>query len=174
MEKDFKKYFFKKIFGGHKSFLWGTDITVLDFWWCLLWVSKPEWVTLFALGGGIYVTCPLRFTSGVTPADLLVASMAAKALSCTYLRAGIGGAQNWDLLCHRQMLYQLSFCRLSQFCCKTSLVLLLTRRRRVISHRTDVCRLCTYTGQINWQLSSYFQKQLPFFKKKSYMLVRNN
>ena len=34
----------------------------------------------------------LRFTSGVTPADLLVASMAAKLVSSTYLQPGIGGA----------------------------------------------------------------------------------
>ena len=38
--------------------------------------SKPEWAALFTLGGGVHVTCSLRFTSGVTPADLLVASMA--------------------------------------------------------------------------------------------------
>ena len=24
--------------------------TVLDFWWCLLWVSKPYWAALFTLG----------------------------------------------------------------------------------------------------------------------------
>ena len=31
----------------------------------------------------------MRFTSGVTPADLLLASMAAKLISSIYLRAGI-------------------------------------------------------------------------------------
>ena len=35
-----------------------TDTPVLDLWWCLLWVSKPEWAALFALGGGIHVTHP--------------------------------------------------------------------------------------------------------------------
>ena len=30
------------------------------------------------LGKGLYVTCFLRFASGATPADLLVASMAAE------------------------------------------------------------------------------------------------
>ena len=39
----------------------------------------------------------LRFTSGVTPADLLAASMAAESISSTYLWAGLGGAQNQDL-----------------------------------------------------------------------------
>ena len=41
---------------------------------------------LFALGGGVHVTHSLRFTCGATPADLLVASMAAKLISSTYLR----------------------------------------------------------------------------------------
>ena len=36
--------FFLKIFGGHESFCGATDTPVLDFWWHLLWVSKPEWV----------------------------------------------------------------------------------------------------------------------------------
>ena len=43
------------------------------------------------LGGGIHVTCYLRFTSGATPADLLAASMAVKPFSSTYLQACIGG-----------------------------------------------------------------------------------
>ena len=42
----------------------------------------------------------LRFSSGVTPADLLVASMAAELFSSTYLRDGIYEARNWDLLGH--------------------------------------------------------------------------
>ena len=77
-----------------------TDTPVLEFWWCLLWVSKPEWTALFVFSGGILVTHTLRFTSGATPADHLVASIAAKPFSPTYLWAGIGWAWNWDLLCH--------------------------------------------------------------------------
>ena len=92
--------FLKRFLEDISPFCGATDITVLDFWWCLLWVSKPEWVTLFALGGGIYVTWPLRFTSGVIPADLLVASMAAEPLPSIYLQAGISGAQNWDVSYH--------------------------------------------------------------------------
>ena len=42
----------------------------------------------------ICVTPSLRFTSGVTPADLLVASIAAKPFSSIHLLADIGGAQN--------------------------------------------------------------------------------
>ena len=57
------------------------------------WVSKPEWFlpfksrvgsALFALGGGIHVTHSLTFTSGATPGDLLMASMATKPISSTY------------------------------------------------------------------------------------------
>ena len=77
-----------------------TDTPVLEFWWCLLSVSKPEWAALFVFTGGIPVTHSLRFTSGATPADHLVASIAAKPFSSTYLWASIGGAWNWDLLCH--------------------------------------------------------------------------
>ena len=76
-----------------------TKTPVLDFWWCLLWVSKPEWAAFFVLGEGVCYTFP-RFVSGVTPADLLVASMAAELFSSTYLQTGIGEAQNQDLFFH--------------------------------------------------------------------------
>ena len=49
------------------------------------WVSKPEWAALFTLGRGIHITCSPKFTSGVTPADLLVASVAPEPFSSTYL-----------------------------------------------------------------------------------------
>ena len=48
-------------------------------------------------------------TSGVTPADLLAASMAAESISSMYLQTGIGGTQNWELSCHRRMLFRLSY-----------------------------------------------------------------
>ena len=63
-------------------------------------LSKPDWADLFMLGGGICVTHSLRFTSDVTPTDLLAASMAAQLFYSTYLCPGIGGSQNWDLLCY--------------------------------------------------------------------------
>ena len=53
--------------------------------------------------------CSLRFTSDVTPADLLTATMAAKQVSSMYLWPGIGGAQMRDLSHHRRMLYRLSY-----------------------------------------------------------------
>ena len=43
------------------SFCGATDTPVLDFWWHLPWVSKPEWTALFELCGGVCVTRSLRF-----------------------------------------------------------------------------------------------------------------
>ena len=59
---------FKKKFEDISPFCGATDTPVLDFWWCLLWVSKQEWEALFMPCRGIAVTCSLSFTSGVTPA----------------------------------------------------------------------------------------------------------
>ena len=55
-ERKRESQFFKN-FWRHKSFLWGHQYPFLDFWQCLLWVSKPEWAALFILGGAICVTC---------------------------------------------------------------------------------------------------------------------
>ena len=71
-------------FGGHEYFMWGQ-------WYPCFWllVTSPLGFkarvdsALFALGRDICVTCSLRFTSGATPADLLVASMAAEPMSST-------------------------------------------------------------------------------------------
>ena len=46
-----------KILANTSPFCGGTDASVLDFWWCCLWVSKPKWAALFMLSGGICVTC---------------------------------------------------------------------------------------------------------------------
>ena len=56
-----------------------------------------EWEILFMLAEGICVTHSPRLTPGVTPANLLVASMAAETISSVYLQAVIGGAGNQDL-----------------------------------------------------------------------------
>ena len=45
---------------------WATGTPVLDFWWRLLWVSKPEWVLLYSHCGGKYDIHSLRSTSGAT------------------------------------------------------------------------------------------------------------
>ena len=69
--------FFTKKLEDMSNFCGATDTPVLDFWWCLFWVSKPAWAALFTLGRGVHVTHFLRFTSCVTPADLFVESMVA-------------------------------------------------------------------------------------------------
>ena len=33
----------------HMSFFGATGTPVLDFWWCILWVLKPEWVLPYSL-----------------------------------------------------------------------------------------------------------------------------
>ena len=104
---NFMNLFFN--FGRHESFFWGH--------WCpcfgLLVISplglKKEWAALFTLGRGTYTTHFLRFTSGSTPAYLLVSSMAAKPISFTYLWPDIGGTQTSDILLHSQKLYWLSY-----------------------------------------------------------------
>ena len=102
-------HFLKENLEDTSPFCGVTDTPVLDFWLCLLWVSKLEWAALFTHDRGTCVTSSLRFTSGVTPADLLEASMAAEPISFTYLWASIGGAQNWDLLFRRWTLFRLSY-----------------------------------------------------------------
>ena len=68
---------FKNMFGGHQFFLQGHWFPVLDFWWHLPWVCKPVWFPC------LHVFLPscnesLRFISSSTPADPLMASMAAE------------------------------------------------------------------------------------------------
>ena len=65
---------FKTRLGDTSNFCGDTDTLVLDFWWYILWLSKPEFAALFALGGDERVTRSLRFTSDATPADFLAAS----------------------------------------------------------------------------------------------------
>ena len=51
-------FFLKFFFGGHMSFFGAAGTPVLDFWWRLLWGSKPEWVlpySLFAEANVMYI-----------------------------------------------------------------------------------------------------------------------
>ena len=59
------------------SIFGATDTPVSAFWWRLLWVSKPEWAALFELCRGVHDIRSLRFTSGVTPLPVYMASTAA-------------------------------------------------------------------------------------------------
>ena len=47
--------------------------------------SQSELAALFTLGRGICVTCSQKFTSGATPANVLVVSMVAKPFFCMAL-----------------------------------------------------------------------------------------
>ena len=68
-----------------------TDTPVLDFWRCLLWVSKPEWVLPYSNFVKVYVIIhSLRFTSGVTPLPVYNASIAASRLPHMCVSAGVG------------------------------------------------------------------------------------
>ena len=61
--------FFQKVFFVghiHMSYFGATGTPVLDFWWRLLWVSKPEWVLPYSHCGGKCNVHSLRFTSGAT------------------------------------------------------------------------------------------------------------
>ena len=92
---------------------WGTDTPVFGF------LVKSPLGLKARVGSLIHTwqrqTCYtiLRFTSRVTDADHLVAIMAAASISSTYLRTGIGGAQNWDLSYCRRMLLPNELCQLS-------------------------------------------------------------
>ena len=71
----------------------------LDFWWHLPWVSKPGWIpclcAFLPVCTGFY-----RFTSGVTPANCTVVSMAAEPFQST----SIGGAWTHDQACDHNTL----------------------------------------------------------------------
>ena len=61
---------FLNFFEDMSPFCGATDTPVLDFWWCLPWVSKPGWIPrLRALSPACQEF--LRFTSGATPADCI-------------------------------------------------------------------------------------------------------
>ena len=79
--------FFFKVFGGHMSVFGTTGTPVLDFWWRLLWVSKPEWVLPYSIfcWGKCNVHSP-RSTSDATPANLLMTGIAAGHFpTCMYI-----------------------------------------------------------------------------------------
>ena len=78
ISKDNVESFFKKInLEDISHFRGATHTSVLDFRWCLPWVSKPEWIPCLR---ALSPACNwfLRFTSSATPADLLAASIVAK------------------------------------------------------------------------------------------------
>ena len=88
----------------------GTDTPSLDD----VWVSKPEAAALFELCRGICVTHSLRFTSGVTPADRLVASMAAKP-SLPHTCKALVGLKTGSYHATTQSAYITSLCQFTNY-----------------------------------------------------------
>ena len=94
---------FKNFFGRHKSFFIGRLIPLFGTSGDIFSGFKARVVSLIRTWQRH--TCSLRFTYGVTLANLSTS----EPISSKYLRAGIGGARNQDLSCHRRTLYQLSY-----------------------------------------------------------------
>ena len=93
-----------------------TDTPVSDFWWCLLWVSKPEWVLPYLSLAEAYV---LHYTFPeihlwCDTCRPLGSQHGSWAICSTYL-GGIGWTRNQELSCRhsqceiRQTLYRLSY-----------------------------------------------------------------
>ena len=62
----------------YHSFCWAIHTSALDFLWDMPWVSKPMAVLY------VYANLFLRFTSSVTPAELLMAILTTGLFWCTY------------------------------------------------------------------------------------------
>ena len=111
-------YVFLKKIGGHKSYLWATNMPDLDFWWSLLWVSKPEWAALFVLGRGICYLFPEIHlwcnTSRPLGGHHCISWQIALHLNCSLPHTCEQALVGLDLSCHcshcetRQTLYRLS------------------------------------------------------------------
>ena len=81
-------------------FCGSTDTPILDFWWHLLWVLKPEWVLPYSSFAEAYV---LHYTFPeihlwCNICQPLGGQHGSQAVSSTYLQ-GIGGTQNQELSC---------------------------------------------------------------------------
>ena len=62
---------FLKILVDISDYCGAAGASALGFWWCLLWVSKPAWTALFALGRGLHVRHYLEVTSDLMAAEQL-------------------------------------------------------------------------------------------------------
>ena len=92
----------------HVLFCGAIDTFVLDFWWCLPWVSKPGWISLVC---SLACKLFLRFASGATPADLPMASMAAHHVTfptCIFQQRRDTWVWTGDLSLSKLMCYPLS------------------------------------------------------------------
>ena len=74
---DLLKIFFLKILKDMNPFCGATDTPILDFWWRLLLVSKPEWVLPYSSLAEAYVLC---YTFNLQPSNNVPWDSPSKAL----------------------------------------------------------------------------------------------
>ena len=98
-------------------FCGATDTTVLDFWWHLLWVSKPEWVLPYSSLVEVYMLhytfCEIHLWCDTCWP--LGGQHGSQAISSMYLR-GIGGTRNRELSCRRSQCEIRIICNLTGAC----------------------------------------------------------
>ena len=113
-------------------FCGAADIPVLDLQWHLPWVSNPWLILLHASALSPVCNRFLRFTSGATPADFLVASMAAEPFWYTYWCTSIGSAESRiERATASQHVTRQALYRLSWVCSAFLRVILDSRRMKV-------------------------------------------
>ena len=102
--------FFLKFLADTHVLFGATGTPVLDFWWCLLWGSKPEWGSaLLAFCRGECNVHSLRSTFGATLVDLLAASAQPSPVPTYCCRSEVAGIRTCALrISVSQTLYQLS------------------------------------------------------------------
>ena len=61
-------FFLNKLLEDMSPFCGATDTPILDFWWRLLWVSKPEWVLPYSSLAEAYLLC-YTFNAELIPAE---------------------------------------------------------------------------------------------------------
>ena len=94
--------FFFKVFCRtyYHVLFWATVYVWYDFWWCLLWVSKPEWVLPYSNCEGECNVHFLRSTSGATccqPLDGQHCGASTRFISCPrILLCGSSESQTCD------------------------------------------------------------------------------
>ena len=129
-----------------RTFLWGHR--VLDFWWCLPWVSKPGWIP------HLHVLLPacnglLRFTSSTTPADLLLvvwwpwqSSLFNPYTYRSYIHKHWWGSNPWPCVLHHNALNHLTSPRFAGK--NTNFVML------VLSQKLESPYICIWLTNSRW------------------------
>ena len=109
-----------KIVFSHVLF-WGHWYPVLDFWWRLLWVSKPEWVLPYSHCGGKCNVHFLRSTSGATrcrPLDGQHCGVSTGFIYCPkILLCGTSESRTRDQQMYRRLLGQEAYLDISPYDC---------------------------------------------------------